>query len=82
MAVQMPRCAGADQLAGVFGDHTHLQVEERFKPIGRAGIRRHLLIVFALRQRADGTCIRPVSVRYMQTKEIANHEAEVAGIAQ
>jgi uncharacterized DUF497 family protein len=66
----------------VYRDHTHSQGEERFKAIGRTGIGRHLLIVFALRRREDATFIRPISARYMHTKEIANYEEETAGFTQ
>jgi uncharacterized protein len=56
--------------------------ETRLKAIGRTETGRHVLIVFALRQRNGERLIRLISARYMHAKEIKYYEQEAAKIAQ
>ena len=39
---------------------------------------RHIFLVFALRQRGGATLVRPISARYMHSKEVQHYEKEVA----
>lgn len=43
--------------------------------IGRTQSGRYVFLVFMLRRAHDGTLIRPISARYMHSKEIAYYEA-------
>jgi uncharacterized DUF497 family protein len=62
----------------VFPDPAHSATEERFKAIGRTGGGRGVLIVFTLRKRSGDAFIRPLSARYMHSKEVAYYEKEAA----
>jgi len=62
----------------VFPDPAHSGKEERFKAIGWTDDGRAVLIVFTLREKANGTFVRPVSARYMHRKEVEHHEKEAA----
>lgn len=63
----------------VLPDPAHSRSEERFKAIGRTAARRHVFVVFTLRQHSGTTLIRPISARYMHQKEIEHYE-KTAGI--
>jgi len=60
----------------VLPDETHSQVETRFRAIGKDGARRHIFIVFTIREVGIRTLIRPISARYMHAKEIAHYAKE------
>jgi uncharacterized protein len=66
------------QPVALFPDPAHSRAETRFKAIGRTGAGRYVLMVFTLRRPADVTLIRPISARYMHTKEIEFYEEEAA----
>lgn len=66
----------------VFPDPAHSWGETRFKAIGKTGEGRNVLIVFTLRARAGEIFIRPISARYMHSKEVAYYEKEAAKTAQ
>jgi len=62
----------------VFPDPAHSRAEERFKGIGMSKAGRHIFLVFALRQRGGATLVRPISARYMHSKEMQHYEKEIA----
>ena len=49
--------------------------ESRMRAIGRTRSGRYVFLVFMLRNAHGGALIRPISARYMHSKEIAHHEA-------
>jgi uncharacterized DUF497 family protein len=49
-------------------------IEQRFRAIGRTEGGRYVFLVFTLRKRKDDTLIRPISARYMHSKEITLYE--------
>lgn len=55
-------------------DPKHSDSEERFLAIGTAKIGKPMVVVFTLREGKDGTLIRPISARYMHTKEALRYE--------
>lgn len=59
-------------------DPEHSSSEERLKAIGRTIEGRAILVAFTLRRDADRLLIRPISARYMHSKEIRSHEEAVA----
>lgn len=62
----------------VVPDPSHSRSEDRFKAIGTTAERRHVLIVFTLRNRDRETLIRPISARYMHRKEVEYYEEAAA----
>lgn len=66
----------------VFPDPAHSATETRYKAIGATTEGRHVLIVFALRDRDGYQWIRPISARYMHAKEVRYYEKEAAKAAQ
>ena len=64
----------------VLPDADHSQYEERLCAIGRDQNGRHVFIVFTVRRRGRQSVIRPISARYMHSKEIANYEKENSGL--
>ena len=54
-------------------DEVHSIVEQRFLATGRTAAGRALLVVFTIRDRADGRYVRPISARYMHAKEAARY---------
>lgn len=58
----------------VLPDRTGSTTEVRFNAVGRTQAGRHLFVVFTLRQRANGTLIRPISARYMHAREVQHYE--------
>ena len=58
-------------------DTLHSSKEQRFRAVGRTINQRHLFIVFTLRKNSGTLLIRPISARYMHTKEIQAHEKEI-----
>ena len=51
-----------------------VNVEERWRAIGKNEDGRHVFVVFMFRTVEDALCIRPISARYMHRKEIENYE--------
>lgn len=51
--------------------------ERRFRTVGLTKEGRHLFAVFTVR----GEKLRPISVRYMHAKEVAQYEKEMARLA-
>lgn len=49
--------------------------ETRYAAIGRTPSGHHAFIVFTLRSTGSGTLIRPISARYMHTKEVQHYES-------
>jgi uncharacterized DUF497 family protein len=64
----------------VLPDEDHSQAEERRRAIGRDDVGRHVFIVFTMRMLDRGPVIRPISARYMHSKEIAHYEKENPGL--
>ena len=58
----------------VYPNLNHSLGEERFRAIGKTDAGRYVYVSFTLRDRADGTLIRPISARYMHQKEIDRYE--------
>ena len=58
-------------------DVLHSGKEQRFRAAGRTIKKRHLFIVFTLRNNGETLLIRPISARYMHQKEINAHEKEI-----
>lgn len=54
-------------------DVAHSAREARFQAIGQAA-RRHVFLVFTIRERGGKRFIRPISARYMHRKEIESYE--------
>lgn len=62
----------------VFPDMAHSSTETRFFGIGRAPTGRYLFVAFALRTKENQRLIRPISARFMHSKEVKYYEAEAA----
>ncbi|MDC8450784.1 MAG: BrnT family toxin [Nitrospira sp.] len=60
----------------VLPDAAHSQREKRFRAIGHTDKGRGVFIVFTFRKKGDDVLIRPISVRYMHTKEVDAYEKE------
>ena len=54
---------------GVAPDFGHSSAEDRFIAVGLTPAGRPLFVAFTFRERNDATLIRPVSARYMHSKE-------------
>ena len=52
--------------------------EKRLRTAGRAQTGRYVFVAFTFRERAGKTLIRPISARYMHSKEIRSYEEEMA----
>jgi len=52
--------------------------EERYEAIGTNAGGRHIILAFALRERAGEMSIRPISARFMHAKEGSPCEKETA----
>jgi uncharacterized protein len=61
----------------VFPDPAHLVVETRWLGIGTTAEGRHVLIAFTYRVIGVTRLIRPISARFMHTKEIQHYEAQI-----
>lgn len=48
--------------------------EPRMRAIGQTQAKRHVFMVFMLRQQGGQTFLRPISARYMHQKEIDHYE--------
>jgi len=60
----------------VSDDREHSQKEPRFLAFGRSETGRAIIVAFALREKDEVTCIRPISARYMHEKEAKKYEKE------
>jgi len=60
----------------ILPDEAHSKGEQRFRAIGRTVEGRGMFIVFTLRRRDDEVLLRPISVRYMHSEEVAGYEKE------
>ena len=58
----------------VIPDPAHSAIEERFRAIGRTANGRSVFLVFTIRSRAGQLLIRPISARYMHSKEVQAYE--------
>jgi uncharacterized protein len=65
-----------------FPDPQHSQQEERFVAIGKTEANRWIFVVFTLRMRKRRSLIRPISARYMHSKEVEHYEKEIAAVAK
>jgi uncharacterized DUF497 family protein len=63
----------------VFPDPAHSTVETRYIGIGKAAAGRHILIAFTYRVIEELRFIRPISARFMHSKEIKHYEAQSEG---
>lgn len=59
-------------------DPSHSAAEDRFIAVGRNAQGRALFVAFTFRTKAGERFIRPVSARYMHSKEVASYEAQGA----
>ena len=66
----------------VFPDLEHSHAEERHLAIGQAADGRHVFLAFTLRDQDSQRLIRPISARYMHTKEVRHYEAQIAKLDQ
>jgi uncharacterized DUF497 family protein len=64
----------------VLPDAAHSQQEQRFRAIGRTRAGRAVFVVFTLRHIEGEVLIRPISARYMHTKEVQAYEKDNPGI--
>ena len=62
----------------VFPDVRHSGNETRLLGIGKTSAGCHVFIAFTLRTVSGKHVIRPISARYMHSKEVKHYEAEVA----
>lgn len=60
----------------VYPDSGHSQAEERMLAIGKTRSGRFVLVAFTLRRRGGETMIRPISARYMHSKEVEHYELQ------
>jgi uncharacterized DUF497 family protein len=61
---------------GIAPDPDHSAQEDRFIAVGRNAAGRRLFVAFTFRMKDGQRLIRPVSARYMHTKEIEGYETE------
>ena len=66
----------------VFPDLEHSHAESRYLAIGQAADGRHVFLAFTLRDQGSQRLIRPISARYMHTKEVRHYEAQIAKLEQ
>ena len=57
-------------------DPKHSTAEDRLIAVGRAETGRPVFVAFTLRRKGKSCLIRPVTARYMHTKEIEAYEKE------
>jgi uncharacterized protein len=62
----------------VFPDETHSQNETRYHAVGKTNAGRFVFLVFTLREAEQAIKIRPISARYMHTKEVEYYEKTIA----
>jgi uncharacterized DUF497 family protein len=61
----------------VFPDTDHSAAETRYLGIGRTGAGRHVIVAYTLRVVGGRDLIRPISARYMHSKEVKHYETSV-----
>ena len=57
-------------------DPLHSRDEDRFRAIGKTSAGRYAFVVFTLRRTGGDLLIRPISARYMHTKEVQSYERQ------
>ena len=62
----------------VFPDLRHSRSETRFFAVGRTASGRYVFVAFTVRSRAGNRYIRPISARFMHSREVRHYEAEIA----
>jgi len=60
----------------ILPDEAHSLTESRLKAIGRTAAGRHVFFVFTIREKQGKQYIRPISARYMHSKEVEHYEKE------
>ena len=60
----------------------YADAEVRFKGIGKTAAGRHVFVVFTIRGKEGKRYIRPISARYMHSKEIRHFEKENPGLQE
>ena len=60
----------------VHPDPGHSRTEERMLAIGKTVSGRFILVAFTLRGQGNRLLIRPISARYMHTKEVKHYEQQ------
>ncbi|HUF44268.1 MAG TPA: BrnT family toxin [Aestuariivirgaceae bacterium] len=60
----------------VLPDEAHSQREQRVRAVGRTETGRYVFLVFTFRERGGERLIRPISARYMHSKEVRHFEKE------
>lgn len=58
-------------------DFKHSAAEERFLSIGKNINGRYMFVAFTIRKKGGRRLIRPISARYMHSKEIKKYEEEI-----
>ena len=61
----------------VLPDLKHSRDEERLKAIGRSNAGRWIAMIFTMRKKDGLALVRPVTVRYMHAKEVAQYEEAI-----
>jgi uncharacterized DUF497 family protein len=64
----------------IIPDAAHSRGEERIRAIGKTVGGRSVFLVFTIRERARKRFIRPISARYMHSKEVEHYEEENPGV--
>jgi uncharacterized DUF497 family protein len=72
-----------EEIEGLFGrfhtirvDVEHSLGEQRLRAIGKNDKSRYVFLVFTIRKRKGERLIRPISARYMHSKEVEYYEKE------
>jgi uncharacterized DUF497 family protein len=60
----------------ILPDEAHSVAETRFKAAGKTAAGRHIFLVFTMREKKGKRYIRPISARYMHSKEVQHYEKE------
>lgn len=60
----------------ILPDQAHSLTETRFRAIGKTVTGRHIFLVFTIRDKQGKRYIRPISARYMHSKEAQHYEKE------
>ena len=58
----------------VHPDPYPIEVEVRYNAVGQNTQGRYVFVVFTVREKEEGSFIRPLSARYMHRKEIEHYE--------
>ena len=57
-------------------DSVHSKTEKRQQAVGRTREGRHVFVAFTIRERHGKFHIRPISARYMHSKEVRRYEED------